>query len=147
MAEVTVHPIQVDIHLPKGEFCYIWVGTNLYEEHKVTKNVSWHGPTLRLKIIPGIYYRAGNFRVGTKTENEFRQIDSGYLYVTNERFIFIGATENQSIYYKKVLDVKIHKDGVEVVRDTGTNRYFAGLKNAQLIGDIVKHFLSEGNNP
>ncbi len=143
MPEVTINPIQVDIHLPKDEFCYVWVGANLFEEHKVVKNVKWHGPTLRLKIIPGIYYRAGNFKVNTKSENEFRQVDSGYLYVTNKRIIFIGSKENQSIYYKKMLDMKIHKNGVEVVRDSGSNRYFEGLKNPQLIGDIVEHFIKD----
>jgi hypothetical protein len=140
----TIHPIHVDINLPTDEFCYLQDKVDLYEEKKVTKRVSFHGPSIRLKIIPGLFYRAGNFGVGKKTENEFVKVDSGFLYITNKRLLFSGSVENQSIIYKKILDYKVHKDGIEIVKETGGNRYFTMKKNIPMAGNVIKYFLMDG---
>jgi hypothetical protein len=98
---------------------------DLYEERKVTKSVSYRGPTLRLKIFPGVYYCAGNFHVGRKTENEFVKIDTGFLYVTSERLIFTGSISNKTIKYSKITNFRFeHDEGIEIVKDSGNSQYF-----------------------
>ena len=121
---------------------------DLYEEKKVTKSVSYHGPTLRLKIFPGVYYRAGNFGVGRKTENEFVKIDSGVLYITSERLIFTGSTNNKTIKYNKIINFRFEKDeGIEIVKDSGNSQYFIFKNNLLYAAQLIQHFIkSEGSS-
>ncbi len=114
---------------------------DLYEQKTVTKNVSFHGPSLRLKIIPGVNYRLGNYRVGRKTENEFIKIDTGYLYVTSERLLFTGLTNNKSIKYKKIIDFRFEKGkGIEIIKDSGKSQFFM-FKNNLYAGQLIQHFI------
>jgi hypothetical protein len=137
----TIRPINVQIHLPRGEFCYFAENVDLYEEKQVTKRVSYHGPTVRLKIIPGVYFRAGNFGIGRKTEKEFVKIDNGILYITSERLLFTGSTKNMTIEYKKIVDFGKHGEGIEIVKDTGNNQYFMMKKNLLFAAQLVQHFI------
>ena len=140
--KISVKPIEVNINLPKGEFCYFQEKVDLYEERIITKRVSFRGPTLRLKIIPGVYYRAGNLNIGRKTENEYIKIDSGFLYITSKRLLFTGSGKNKTIPFNKIIDFKIHSGGIEVVKDSGKNQYFT-LKNKQKIfaAQLIQHFI------
>jgi len=138
----TAMPIEIDIHLPKGEFCYIMERVDLYEVKKVTKNVSFRGPTLRLKIFPGVYYRAGNFNIGKKTENEFVKNDTGVLYVTSERLIFSGSTNTITIRYKKIIDFKYQKnEGIEIIKESGKSQYFMFKNNLLEAAQTIQHFI------
>ncbi len=138
----TIRPIEVGINLPKGEFCYIQEKADLYEERKITKKVSFHGPTLRIKILPGVYYRAGNLKVGRKTEMELIKVDTGLLYITSKRLLFIGISGNKSITYKNIINFGVHKDGLEIIKDTGNNPYFYFRNNISLAGNIIKYFIN-----
>ncbi|MBX9853197.1 MAG: hypothetical protein K2X86_15745 [Cytophagaceae bacterium] len=45
------------------------------------------------------------------------QIDSGNLYLTNKRVLFMGESKNTNIRLEKILSVTIHSDGVEIDKD------------------------------
>ncbi|HAL16858.1 MAG TPA: hypothetical protein DCP32_08930 [Anaerolineaceae bacterium] len=139
----TINPIAVDINLPKNEFCYVSEKVELYEERTVTKSMSFHGPTLRIKILPGISYRAGNIDLGKRTETVSTKVDTGLLYVTNKRLLFIGSEKSKSIFYKSVLNVDVNYDGLTIIKDSGKNQHFKFRKNVDLTGNIVLHFISE----
>lgn len=139
--QITAHPISVDIFLQESEFCYLAEKVDLYMEKKVTKRISFHGPTLKLKIIPGVSFRAGNIGVGKKTEIEFEKIDSGILYITSKRLLFVGSSSNKSIPYKKIIDFNKHGEGIEIVKDTGSNQFFMMKNNLLFTAQLVQHFL------
>ena len=140
--KITVKPINANIHLQKGEFCYFMERVDLYEEKKVTKSISFHGPTLRLKIVPGMYYRAGNFNIGRKTENEFIKIDNGILYITSERLIFTGSINNKTIKYAKIIKLGYQKGkGIEIIKDSGNSLYFIFKNNLLFAAQLIQHFI------
>lgn len=52
--------IDVDIHLRKGEKCYLTQDVSWYETRVVKRNVSYGGTTGRIRIAKGLYYRYGD---------------------------------------------------------------------------------------
>jgi hypothetical protein len=137
----TANPIEVNINLPKGEFCYFQEKADLYEEKNVTKRISYHGPTLRLKILPGVYYRAGNLGIGNKTEKEFVKIDTGVLYISSERLLFYGSANNKIINYKDIIDFNFHDKGIEIIKDSGNHQYFELKNNKLFAAQLIQHFV------
>lgn len=128
--QVEMKPIQVDINLGKNEYCYIVTEVKLFEEKKVTKNVSFLG-----------------MKTGKKTETILAQVDAGALYITSKRILFVSSSKSQVIMYKNILDVNVDGDGMAVVRETGPIKYYKFLKGrqiAQLSHDLIDHFLKNG---
>lgn len=112
-------PVHVDINLQRGESCYLATGANWYETRRVTRRVSYGGPSLRIKIANGLYWNTGSYGVERRTEDVLTRIDSGRVYLTTKRVLFDGALKNQSIRLQKILDVIPYKDGVQLEKDAG----------------------------
>ncbi len=115
---------QPDIILPKSESCHYIASAKLYETRKVTTRVNYGGPTFRLKIAKGIYYRTGSVSVSRDTQDVLTFIDSGKLFITNKRILFVGERNNKTIRYAQVIDINPYSDGIEIVKDAGKNATF-----------------------
>lgn len=116
--------IEPDILMPKSEKCYFICAVNLYENRKITKRVGYAGPTLRVKIIKGVYFRAGNVGINRQTEDVLTKIDEGILYVTNKRILFRGGKQNKVIRYHQIIDLVPFKDGLEITKESGRSPLF-----------------------
>jgi len=138
---ITIKPINISIHLPKGELCYFAEEVDLYQEKKVTKRISYNGPTLRLKIWKGLYWRFGNLAVGRKTKDEFIKVDSGILYITNKRLLFTGSLNNKSIFYNKIINIANNDEGIEIIKDSGKSEYFLMESQSQFAAQLVHYFI------
>lgn len=108
-----------DIFLHKNEFCHYKANVDLYENRKVAAGVKYAGPTYRLKIAKGFYYRLGNINTQRVSKDVMTLIDSGVLHVTNKRIIFNGSKQNKTIRYNQIVDLHPYSDGVEIVKETG----------------------------
>jgi hypothetical protein len=117
--------IETDIMLPKTERCYLQCTARLYETRKVTKSVSYGDPTLRLKIMKGVYYRVGNIGIQRHSEDVLTLIDDGRLFITNKRILFAGGKQNRTIKYNQIIDITPYSDGVEISKDAGRSPTFA----------------------
>jgi len=120
--------VEADIMLQKSEQCYFNGFADLYENRKITKSVGYAGPTFRMKIVKGVYFRAGNVGISRQTEDRLTLIDSGKLFITNKRILFVGKT-NKTIKYNQIIDLTPYTDGVEIVKDAGKSPTFL-LKDA-----------------
>lgn len=116
--------VEANIILQKNECCYIQCKAKLYENRTVTKRVSYGGPTFRMKIVKGIYYRAGNLGVARQTEDIKTLIDEGILYITSKRILFNGSRQNKTYKYNQIIDLVPYNDGVEIVKDSGKSPTF-----------------------
>ena len=101
---------QPDIILPKSESCHYIASAKLYETRKVTTRVNYGGPTFRLKIAKGIYYRTGSVSVSRDTQDVLTFIDSGKLFITNKRILFVGERNNKTIRYAQVIDINPYSE-------------------------------------
>jgi hypothetical protein len=126
--------ITTDIYLQKNEKCHFMENATLYESRKVTKRVNYGGPTFRVKIAKGIYYRAGSVGVSRESEDVLTQIDTGTLYITNKRILFTGTKNNKTIKYSQIIDLNPYNDGVEIIKDSGRNPTFQLETNE---GDVL----------
>lgn len=136
-------PIPVEIILSKNELCYFVNKVDLYETRKVTKRVSYGGPTMRVKIVKGVYYRAGNLGVKAHSEEELTFIDSGKLYITNKRLLFVGSKQNKPVQLNNIIDFKVYDNGLEVSKDSGKSPFYKMTPNADLAGAFLARCLKD----
>ena len=136
-------PIPLQIMLPKTEICYFASNAELYETRKVTKSVSYGGPSIRMKILKGVYYRAGNLGFRPHSEDELTLIDSGKLYITNKRLLFVGSKQNKPIQLNKIIDFTVYRNGLEVLKDSGKSPFYKMVSNADLAGAYLSRCLND----
>ncbi|MDR2219218.1 MAG: hypothetical protein LBE24_01405 [Methylobacillus sp.] len=108
-----------DIALQAGEICHYTTDIDWYEQRKVPKVLAYQGVTGRIKIAKGLYYRLGALQPMSISEDVWQQIDSGCLYITNKRIIFMGVSGNKVIDYKQILSFQPYADGIEIDKETG----------------------------
>jgi hypothetical protein len=124
MENGTFPEIQVPINLQKKEVCHFSGAVGLSEMRTETQRINYGGPVVRIKIMKGLYYRAGSVRVERVTRDILRQVDSGVLYVTNKRVIFDGARKNTTIRLSSILSITPYADAVEIEKTSGRNPFF-----------------------
>lgn len=136
-------PIPTEIILSRNEFCYFVNNADIFETRKITKRVSYGGPTMRVKIAKGIYYRAGDLGVKAQSEEKLTFIDSGKLYITNKRLLFVGSKQNKPVYLNKILDYRVYDNGLEVSKDSGKSPFYKMTANADLAGAYLARCLRD----
>jgi hypothetical protein len=138
--------ITVPINLQKNELCYFSARVDWLENRTVTKRINYGGPTARIKIMKGFYYRAGSMNVQRVTSEELRKIDSGQLYLTNKRLIFVGNSKNSSIQISKILSINPYSDGVGVEKDSGKSPIFVLNTNADVLAMTLTRVINDFQN-
>ena len=114
-----LEPIAVDITLFKGERCYLKAFASWYELRTRTTSISYGGPVVSFRIAKGIRYRLGNVTPIRHTKDELTLIDSGAIYITDRRVIFMGAKRNATLRFTSLLGFTPYTDGVELEKSTG----------------------------
>ena len=113
-----------NIILQKKEHCHYKADVSLYENRKVTEGVRYAGPTYRLKIAKGFYYRLGNINTQRISKDVMTLIDSGELHITNKRIVFSGSKGTKTIRYNQIVNLNPYSDGVEIIKETGKSPTF-----------------------
>jgi len=130
--------IESDINLIRGEKLYFkGENVNWLEMRRVTKRYNYAGPTARIKIAKGIYYRLGSMNVQPVTEDEWKTIDSGSIYVTNKRIIFMGDRSNKTIRLNRILDIVAYSNGVDIQKDSGRSPFLHFYDNVDVFSMIL----------
>lgn len=114
-----LEPIAVDITLFKGERCYLEALASWYELRTRTTSISYGGPVVSFRIAKGIRYRLGNVTPIRHTRDELTLIDSGAIYITDRRVIFMGSKRNSTLRFTSLLGFTPYTDGVELEKSTG----------------------------
>lgn len=131
------------INLQKTENLYYSAKIEWYEERARTVSVSYAGITKNFRIAKGLSLRVGNIAPSRNTEEYMKLIDSGDVYFTNKRIVFVGNSTNKTIPLPKILYITPFSDGVEIGKDTGKKPFFKcadsetmGLYLARLLKDF-----------
>jgi tellurite resistance protein len=107
------------INLQRGETCYMQRAVEWHEMRRQRVGVGYSGPTMRVKIAKGIYWRAGTLGVKPLTRDALVRIDSGTVFITNKRLLFMGTMKNVTVKLDRILDVTKYTDGVGIEKDSG----------------------------
>ena len=120
----SLEPIMSPINLQKNESLYYSARIDWYEERTKTTHVSYSGITLNSRIVKGLSLRSGMIFPNRHTEEYMKLIDTGDIYFTNKRIIFVGNHGNKTIPLSKVMFITPFSDGVEIGKDVGKKPFF-----------------------
>lgn len=140
-AEIPI--LNVSLNLNKGEVCHFSTGINWFETRRVTKRVNYGGPMVSFRIAKGVYWRTGSLNVQRISNDVLTHIDTGVLYLTNKRLVFMGGKGAKNIQLKKVLDFNVFQNGFEIVKDTGKSPFLNFESNLDYFNMILSRLLDE----
>lgn len=133
----------VSISLQKNEACYFSTHIKWLEQRRVTKRINYSGPTMRIRIMKGVYWRAGSIAPQRISEDEWRVIDEGTIYLTNKRIIFMGNNGNKTITLGKILGFEPYSNGVDIQKDSGKSPFLEFSTNIDIFSMILARVLNE----
>lgn len=134
---------QVEINLQRGEDCYYTTEVEWLEKRTITRKINYGGPVARIKIAKGLYYRVGSVNYEKVTSEHVQLIDTGKVYITNKRIIFLGSKKNANIPLKKILSIDPFSDGVGIVKDAGRSPVFKVYSDAERLMMILSRVISD----
>jgi len=135
--------IEAPINLQRKEVCHFIHTVDWHEHRAVSRRVSYGGPTARVKLAKGVYWRVGNVGVKSVSSEVLKHIDSGTISLTNKRLIFMGSHRTTSIRLSRILDFQPYKNGVEIRKDKGRNPFLALKKNADIFAMILARVMAD----
>jgi hypothetical protein len=115
--------LPVDINLQRKEKCYFSTEAGWHEYRRVTRRIRYGGPTARLRIAKGIYWRMGDLGVQAVSDDVLTPIGNGDLFLTNKRLIFMGSRKNTTIPLSKILGFTPYKNGVAIQKSSGKSPF------------------------
>ncbi len=134
--------IPVDINLRKGEACYYILDVELYTYKKETKYVSHVGPLVTFRIIRNLYLTGGTKSMRKEEKEILKKEDSGRLYITNHRLIFVASRNSLSIKYSDILKIDTYSDGLVLYREKGKPLVFMA-KDSEVASLIIHKFMTK----
>lgn len=111
--------LDVGINLRKGEEAYLSLPVAWYEYRSRTRRINYGGPTARIRIARGIYWSAGSLGVERVSEDYLKLMDTGLLYITNKRLLFMGQKGNKQLPYYRILSYEPFSNGLTLQKDSG----------------------------
>ena len=135
-------PMQSPINIQKSENMYFSATIDWYEERTRTTTISYGGIGAKFKICKGVYLRAGSIAPIRNTEEYLKFIDSGTIYFTNKRIIFMGEHGNKIIPFSKILSFTPYADGIEIDKETGKKPFFK-YEDCELMGIYLARLLKD----
>ena len=135
--------VDVDIKLQRRETCHFTADVDWLEHRKVTRRYNYSGPTARIRIVKGVYWRLGSMAIKPTSEDVLQHIDSGTIYVTNKRVLFRGERGNKSLRLNRIIDVEAYRNGVQIEKDRGKNPFLQFEPGADVMGMILERAIDE----
>lgn len=133
-------PLESPINLQRSETLYYRTNIDWYETRTRTTYVSYGGITTSFRIMKGVTLRSGMIAPTRHSEEYMKLIDSGELFLTSKRIVFIGTSGNKNIPWTKVLSITAYEDGIEIGKDTGKKPFFK-CNNVEEIGLFITRLM------
>lgn len=122
---------ETTMDLQENESCYFSSDAEWLEDQTTTNDKKNEEPVSPVKIKKGEFYRAGTLDIQSINPGELQLIESGQVFLTNQRIIFTGTKKNSDIKLKEILSINPFKDGVEIEKENGKSPVFR-LNDADL---------------
>lgn len=130
-----------DIRIQKNELLHFQGDVDWMEIRKQTKRYNYSGPTARIKIMKGVYWRLGSVAVQPISEDVLTKIDEGKIYLTNKRLIFLGSKGNKTIRLEKIIDFTPYSNGVQIEKDVGRSPFLKFQQNIDILSLLLNKLL------
>lgn len=133
--------LKPDIKLFKGEKLHFKTAADWIEHKQVTRRINYGGPTARIRLAKGIYYKAGSMAVNRTKEDVWQRLDSGWIYLTDRRLIFMGSRGNKNIRLNTILTFKPYSNGVDIQKSAGKSPFLEFSDNVDIFSMILGRLL------
>jgi hypothetical protein len=143
IANGDVPTIDPGINLQKKEVCYFATEAEWFEPRTIRKRIRYAGPTARIRIAKGIYWRMGDLALQPVTEDIMAPIDEGRLFLTNKRLIFLGSRGNKSIRLQKILDFTPYQNGIDLQKDAGKSPFLQFSFNVDVFAALLGRAIAD----
>ncbi len=138
-----VPPVDPGIKLYRGEVCYATREVEWRELRRVTTGISYAGPTARIRMAKGIYWRMGHLRGMRHSSEMLMPVDAGTLYVTTKRLIFMGRLGNKTIRLNRILTFEPYSDGIEIKKDAGRSPVLLFSDDVEMFAALLQRAWSD----
>lgn len=99
----------------------VWLFNNVdYYEEKTKTHYEGGSHGFSVRIVKGVYYRAGTFRGHPVQTSQIEKQDSGILGVTNKHIYFAGSKKSFRIKFEKIVSFTPYDDGIGLQKDAAT---------------------------
>jgi hypothetical protein len=129
-------PVGVNLH--PGEQCHFFHVAEWWEERTRSRDVTYAGASYRYPLTKHWRARAGRFRVVTEANIGWTVLDSGRLYITNKRVLFVGQRKTHAVPFSKIVDFTLTTKGIAFDRESGS-RFFLRLDSDREAAAEVVH--------
>lgn len=111
---------QIPVALQKDEQI-IWVFKDVkYYESRTRTHYVGGSQGFSVRVMKGVYYRAGTFRADPVQTTAMVNVDTGLLVVTNKHLTFIGPNKSVRFKHEKIISHTPYSDGIGICRDAAT---------------------------
>jgi len=107
--------IQLDINLAPGEKGYYSLEGEWLERENEAKIQHDDNLELRIKIAKGIYWTLLNLKENKINDHKWESKGVSKIFITSKQIIFSSPTGNRFIPLNKILDLKPHLNGIEII--------------------------------
>lgn len=135
--------LNTNMHLQAGEVLHHVQEAALYEERTETRRVNYGGFTYSQKIIGNLRWRMGTIAPQRITQDVWKQIDCGQVFLTSKRIIFSGQHGNKVIPYSKVLHFEAYSNGVQIQKDSGKSPFFEFSDGVPMFAEILNRLIGQ----
>lgn len=111
------NPIVTNIRFSKNESAYAAFHGLSLMEYKRDGRIGAYGITLRKKVLPGTFLRAGAGKFGMS--KSWQSSASGSLYITNKGVVFDGDTKNIKLPWEKIMKDTISSNEIVLEKTNG----------------------------
>ncbi|ACI20320.1 hypothetical protein [Thermodesulfovibrio yellowstonii] len=136
-----ISTVQININLKKDENCYYFTKGEILERKKKVVSYGYTGRAISFRIAKGIYLTGGSSKRIRDEKEVIETMDSGNIYVTNQRVIFIGNKKSLSTPYNKILNIDIYSDAIILFKEQGKPVIFS-TPDSEILGLFITKFLS-----
>lgn len=138
-----VPPVDPGIKLYRNEVCYATREVEWRELRRVTTGISYAGPTARIRMAKGVYWRMGHLRGMRHSSEMLMPVDAGTLYVTTKRLIFMGRLGNKTIRLNRILTFEPYSDGIEIKKDAGRSPVLLFSDDVEMFAALLQRAWSD----
>lgn len=128
----------IPFNLQKNEqVVWLFTGVKYYEERTRTSYQGGYSG-VSIKVMKGVYYRAGGFKGNPIVTSNIVHIDTGTLAITDKHIYFAGSKKAFRVPYNKIVAFTPYKDGLGIQRDAQTAKpQIFGLDDGWFIHNLV----------
>jgi hypothetical protein len=126
----------------KDEKVHCVVVAALRKMKKVTTRLNYSGPVGSIRIMKGLRYRVGSYKISTESKDVLAIEDNGMLYLTSENIGFTGSKKQFSLPYKKIQSLELRTDGLYIFKGGKELPYIVTLNDYEVPMAILSSILN-----